>query len=235
MLPGKYGSILAGLLLGLWLGLASAHAAPKKSSPNLNLIDESVRLKVLQEESVQKDIPSARRTYTLGFSDTSAKKLEVISNGRTVNYDDVRRPGVSGGIGYFPLRYRGYFGVLGNVTYSYGERSGLVKTSLHWITGDIALAYRYEESTSAWIKPFIALGAGYNVLVQRGPSYYNTSEARGVGTGTLGANFNLNRTLNFNSPLTWELTARVRKVIDNADSSLDFNGEHYALGLELAL
>lgn len=218
----------------------TAHADPrpristgKTSVPNL--IDESSRLKVLQEETVQKDVARARLKYGLGLTVMSAKKLELVANERVVRYNDVSRPGLAGNFGYFPIRYHGYIGLIGQVGYNYGENSGLVKTALHWFSADISVAYRHEPSEKALLKPFVALGGGYNALIQRGPSYYNTSEARGVGVASLGVNLNLNRAFAFHAPLLWEVTAQYRKVIDSEDRNLNFNGEQYALGLELAL
>lgn len=231
----------ASLVLALILNSAGALASPRpkistgKTSPIPNLIDESARLKVLQEETVQKAVSRARMKYGIGYTVMSAKKLELIANERLVRYNDVSRPGLNANIGYFPLNYRGYWGLVGQVSYNYGENSGLVKTALHWMSADISLMYRYEESERALFKPFFALGGGYNVLIQRGPSYYNTSEARGVGVVGLGVNLNLNRTFAFRAPLMWELTAQYRKIIDSEDRNLNFNGEQYALGLELAL
>ncbi len=229
------------LLFFIALLLPSAWANPRpkitsqKPSSVPNLIDESSSLRVLQEQSVQKDISRARMKYGIGYAVMSAKKFELLANERRVRYNDVSRPGLAGNIGYFPLPYFGYIGVIGNVGYNYGENTGEVKTSLHWLAADLSLAYRYEASERALVKPFVSFGGGYNVLIQRGPSYYNTSEARGMGIASLGLNLNLNRTFSFRSPLMWELSAQYRKVIDSEDRGLNFDGEQYALGLELAL
>ncbi len=237
MFRADRGAIL--LFLALSFSIAGATPRPSitstKPSPVPNLIDESSRLKVLQEETVQQEISRARLKYGLGYGVMSAKKLDILANERQVRYNDVSRPGIAGNIGYFPLPFHGYFGLIGNIGYNYGENSGLVKTSLHWLAADLSLAYRYEASARALFKPFISVGAGYNILIQRGPSYYNTSEARANGIAGVGVNLNLNRTFSFQSPLMWELSAQYRKVIDSEDRGLNFDGEQYALGLELAL
>lgn len=221
--------------VSLILATAFAASKPASSATNLNLIDESNRLQVLKEETVQQEIATARRTYGIGYSDISAKKILVLANDRIMSYDDVRRPGIAGRLGYFPLAYHGFLGLVGNVNYNYGEKTAQVKTALHWFVADLSLAYRYEYSSNAYLKPSLAVGAGYNVLVQRGPSYYNTSEARDVTIATLGLNLNLNRALGIASPLLWELSGQYRRVFDSADNNYNFNGEHFALGLELAL
>lgn len=233
--PVALSASLTGAVNGCVIVVMTLFSSDLIAAPSLNLIDESSRLQVLQEETIQKEVFTSRRTYSFGYANMAAKKMDVVVDDRVVRYDELSRPAVTGGISYYPVQFYGLFGITGNVTYSYGEKKGFVKTALHWAEADIALAYRYERTTTQWIKPFVTLGAGYNVLVQRGASYFNTSEARGVGIGTLGVNLNLNRTFAFNSPLMWELTARYRRIVDNEDVNLDFNGEHYALGLELAL
>jgi hypothetical protein len=140
-------------------------------------------------------------------------------------------------IGYMPLYFlRGFWGLLGDFHYSYLEqKTNDVKTALHWSSATASLAYRYEPSSTTWLKPYLAFGAGSHLVVQRGPSFYNTSEAKGVMLATLGLNLNLSRIFRLRSPLQWELHGSFQKHSNPSRGRLDFNGDQTNLGLEMAL
>lgn len=226
--------ILASVLLSFSISEARENF-PNAKKPTSQLLIESESLKILDETGVQKEDTRSRRTYGLKLARLSADRLSVFANDRAVNYPISNQNAVAADIGYFPLNYYGRWGVLGGIRYTYLEGSGPILTALHWTEGTLSIAYRYEHSARSYVRPFAAFGGGVEVLVQRGPTYYNTSEAQGVRVGTLGANLNLTRVLKLRSPLTWELSASYQRIWAPRETYLDFNGSRFALGLDLAL
>lgn len=208
---------------------------PVTKAPKSQLLIESEELKILKEEGVQREEATSRRTYGVRYTKITADRLQVYANDRTISYPGADHPALSAEIGYYPIHYYGLFGLLGDVQYTYMEGAGPVLTALHWGQSTLSLAYRFENSPTSYFRPYIAFGGGVEVVVQRGPTYYNTSEAQGVRVGTLGGNLNLTRLFHLNSPLVWELSASYRRIWAPHEDKLDFNGSHYALGLELAL
>lgn len=208
-----------------------------KPPPITQLLIESDKLKVLNEDGIQKEEITARRLYGISYSQISADRITLFANDRTVNYATDRQPAIGAQIGYMPLYFlRGFWGLLGDFHYTYLEQStGDVKTALHWSSASASLAYRYEPSSTTWLKPYLALGGGSHVVIQRGPSFYNTSEAKGVMLATLGVNLNLSRIFRLRSPLQWELNGSYQKHTNPSPGRLDFNGDQTNLGLEMAL
>jgi hypothetical protein len=215
-----------------------AFAADFKSpqTKTTNLILENQSLAVLNEQTVQTEPDDARRVYALLATSMSARHLTINSNENRVKYPvDSARGALGAQWGYLPFQFRGYYGLVGTVHYTYLEEEQRYKTALHWMTAELHAIYRYEPSRTAFLKPFIGIGGGSHVFVQRGPTGYDTSEAQGVASGFVGVAWNLSRTFKIDSPLTWELTAQYKRVSGPREELMDLNGEHYSLGMELAL
>lgn len=212
----------------------------KKSEPTPilpNLIQESESVTVLNEKSVQNEKDDTRHTYALQFSAISAEKLNVFANDSTVIYrrhDNL--PGVGFQYGFMPIAYRGYWGLLASINYTYLENHDeFSPTALHWVSADISLAYRMEENRNALFKPYVGVGMISNIVVERGDHDHNTSEARQGADALVGVGLNLHRVFTFDSPLLWELQLEYKRIVSSRSSTLDFNGDRIALGMEMAL
>lgn len=229
------------LCLSLFSGFASAETtatfAPSTKSGIPNLIEESRTVAIMNEASVQTEVDPSRSLFGFFVSSISAKKIDMFANEKLVSYKSLQnRPALGASWTYLPLNYFGYWGLTANVNYSYFENRGTkANTALHWVGGDLGLLYRHEINPNSFLKPFLGLTAGSQVMIQRGTSLYNTSEARGTGALTVGTALNLNRVLAINSPLLWEMQAQWKRVFASGDDRLDFNGNHIQLGMQLAL
>lgn len=218
----------------------SSYAQRKEFKPastkTPNLIRESEALSVLQEQSVQSTPDQARRIYSLMITSLNAQKLTINSNENRVTYPvDSSRGAIGAQWAYLPIHFHGFLGVSGMVHYTYLEEEQQHKTALHWMIADLHLLYRYERSSRALLKPFVGIGGGTHVFIQRGPLGYDTSEAQGVGSALLGLAWDFSRTLSINSPLNWELTMQYKRVLGKDEQLMNLNGDHFSLGLELAL
>lgn len=231
---------LIALLLGTSIAFARDFNEHKKSEPTPilpNLIQESESVTVLNEKSVQNEKDDTRHTYALQFSAMSAAKLNVFANDSTVVYRRHNHlPAVGFQYGFMPISYRGFWGVLASINYTYLEnRDEFSPTALHWVSGDISLAYRMEENRNALIKPYVGVGMISNIVIERGDHDHNTSEARQGADALIGAGLNLHRVFAFDSPLLWELQLEYKRVVSGRSPTLDFNGDHITLGMEMAL
>lgn len=236
-MPNKFW--LLALLFGTSVAFGKDFETKKaESTPILpNLIQESESVTVLNENTVQNQKDGTRHTYALQLSVMSAERLNVFANDSTVVYrrhDDL--PAVGFQYGYLPIAYRGFWGVLASVNYTYLEnRDEFSPTALHWMSADINLAYRMEENRNALFKPYFGVGIVSNIVVERGDSDHNTSEARQGADALIGTGLNLHRVFAFDSPLLWELQLEYKRIVSGHSSTLDFNGDHITLGMEMAL
>ena len=215
--------------------LAEDFKAPSKA-PQTNLIRENEALTVLKEETVQIQQDNTRRIYALLATAISAERLIIHSNENKVRYPlDSARGAIGAQWGYLPVQYYGYFGILGTVHYTYLEQASEYKTALHWMTVDLHAIYRFEPRRQTLLKPFVGLGGGSQIFVQRGPTGYDTSEAQGVASGIFGVAWNLTRTFAVRSPLLWELTLQYKRVNGPEEEMMNLDGEQVSVGMELAL
>ncbi len=214
---------------------ATDFKAPAKA-PQTNLIRENEALTVLIEDTVQIQKDDSRRVYALLATSISAERLIIHANENKVRYPlESARGAVGAQWGYLPFQFYGYFGILGTVHYTYLEQAQEYKTALHWMTVDLHAIYRYEPTRRTLLKPFFGLGGGSQIFIQRGPTGYDTSEAQGVASGILGVAWNLTSTFKVRTPLLWELTLQYKRINGPEEERMNLDGEHYSVGMELAL
>jgi hypothetical protein len=209
----------------------------KTPSPQFDLLKESDSIAVFKEQSVQKEEPASRHVLTVSFGEVSANSLTLTSNNQIVRYDLSQPvPFLGGTLGYYPARFGGYWGLLSSINYAYREQHNpLADSALHLFATDVLISYRHETSAQSWFKPFVGVGPGINVVIQRGVDELNTSEAKGLVVGVIGAGFNLKRAFNMSSPLDWELTAQYKRWFDGQPSNVNYNGQMLSLGVSMLL
>ena len=121
--------------------------------------------------------------------------------------------------------------------YSYREQENpdTANSALHMIATDVLISYRFERSSRSWVKPYVGVGPGVNIVIQRGIDELNTSEAKGVLVGAIGVGFNVKRLFDLSSPLDWELNAQYKRWFDSSPSNVDYNGQTVSLGFSMIL
>lgn len=210
----------------------------KAPPPQFDLLKENQSITVLGEQSVQTNEPKSRHLLSFMIGDMTANGLTLTSNGATTHYDLSRQTPVIGvGFGYYPARFGGDWGLLTSLGYSYREQENAdtANSALHMIATDVLISYRFERSVHSWVKPYIGVGPGVNIVIQRGIDELNTSEAKGVLVGAVGLGFNVKRLFNLSSPLDWELNAQYKRWFDGSPSNGDYNGQTFNLGFSMVL
>jgi hypothetical protein len=213
----------------------------KRPNPQFDLLKENESITVMGEQTVQTNEPESRHLFTFSLGTMNANNLTLSSNGMTTKYDlSAQTPTVGAGFGYYPARFSGYWGLLSSIGYSFREQgngaaANGASSSLHMLTTDILLSYRMEKTAHGWLKPYVGVGPGINVVLQRGIDELNTSEAKGLLVGALGVGFNIKRLFNMDSPLDWELALQYKRWIDLKPSNADYSGNMLSLGLSMIL
>lgn len=210
----------------------------KTPPPQFDLLKESESITVLNEQSVQTNEPESRHLLSFNIGGTNANSLTLTANGTKTHYDlNQQAPTIGAGFGYYPARFGGYWGLLTSIGYSYREQANpdTANSALHMIATDVLISYRLERSSRSWVKPYVGVGPGVNIVIQRGIDELNTSEAKGVLVGAIGLGFNVKRLLNFTSPLDWELNAQYKRWFDGSPSNVDYNGQTVSLGFSMIL
>ena len=125
-----------------------------KKRPAFDLIKESDSLAVVKEQTIQKLEPSSRHVYSFTVGDLTAQSVTLTANGYTTNYDMKNEAAIyTAKMGYYPVRWYGYWGLLSAVGYSEREQmSEPVPSALHLFAADILLSYRLEPSSTSWAK-----------------------------------------------------------------------------------
>jgi len=210
----------------------------KSALPQFDLLKENESITVLKEDSVQTHEPESRHLVGFYLGATTANNLTLSSNNTITHYDlSKQTPSVGGAFGYYPARFNGYWGLLSSIGYSFQEQgnAGGADSALHMISTDVLLSYRLERSANSWVKPFVGVGPGVNIVIQRGIDELNTSEAKGLLVGALGVGLNVKRLFNMSTPLEWELTAEYKRWMDIQPSNGDYNGQVLSLGFSMIL
>lgn len=210
----------------------------KTPSPQFDLLKENESITVMGEESVQTDEPESRHIFNFFIGDMASGNLTLTANGTTTQYDlSQQTPAIGAGFGYYPARFSGYWGLLSSVGYSYREQTNpdSANSSLHMLTTDVLLSYRWERSSLGWWKPYVGVGPGVNIVLQRGIDQLNTSEAKGLLVGAVGLGFNIKKLLDMQSPLDWELALQFKRWIDIHPSNADYGGNMLSLGVSMIL
>lgn len=206
-----------------------------------NLIREGESVAILKEKGVQEEAFMSRRVYAMTIGQMTAQRLVLTSYDHSVEYDLVSPTGTLGAqFGYYPVSAYGLWGIHSSVNYTNIEsRSAAgfseVLTSLHWMMADALFMYRGEGRLSEWIKPELGIGLGMIGVIQRGPDQYNTSEAKTMGVGVLGASMNLTRLFSIRSPLQWDLLVQYKAMLGPSKAASQWNGSMINAGLALAL
>ncbi len=230
---------LAMVILAFFCGTSLAKPTDRaKQITTPNLIEESSRISIMSEDSVQNEQDSSRRIYGFTFNTVSTQRISLFANGRLTEYINTQnRSALGAQLGVLPIKFYGYMGLLGTLQYAnLAQESSQSRTVLHWTSADLALAYRYEMSARSWIKPIVTLGGGSQIFMQKGElSDDNTSEARGYGTYGLGAAFNVNRLFKSKSILQMELIAHYKRIVSPTNERYDLNGQTLSAGLGIAL
>lgn len=208
----------------------------KAKHPAFDLIKESESIPVMREETVQIENKRSRHVYAASLGQMTAQSLTLTSNGYQMAYDLTKAaPFFGAQMGYYPLRWNGYLGLMGSIGYSMREViAPTASAALHLIANDILLSYRIEISDRAWFKPYFGIGGGVNIVFQRGIDEVNTSEAHGVGVGVLGLGLNMQRLFK-SSSLDWELGVQWKRWIDPQVSNVNYNGNVISLGMAMVL
>lgn len=210
----------------------------KTPPPQFDLLKENESIAVLGEQSVQSHEPESRHLLSFTIGDMTASSLTLTANGTKTHYDLSRDAAALGvGFGYYPAHFGGYWGLLTSVGYSYREQENLdtANSALHMIATDVLVSYRFERSSRSWVKPYVGVGPGVNIVIQRGIDELNTSEAKGLLVAAVGCGFNVKRLFDFSSPLDWELNAQYKRWFDSSPSNVDYNGQSVSLGFSMVL
>jgi|GEM_PF-4803060 len=210
----------------------------KTPTPQFDLLKENESITVMSEQTVQTTEPESRHLLTFTIGDMTSNTMNLTANGTTTRYDlSKQAPTIGAGFGYYPAKFGGYWGLLTSIGYSYREQENpdTANSALHMIATDVLISYRFERSSRSWVKPYVGVGPGVNIVIQRGIDELNTSEAKGVLVGAIGVGFNVKRLFDLSSPLDWELNAQYKRWFDSSPSNVDYNGQTVSLGFSMIL
>lgn len=229
------------VLIFSWAAKAQVDRSPlkiKTPSPEFDLLKENESITVLGEQSVQTHEPESRHLLNFFLGSSSANNLTLTANGTSTQYDFKQASPMMGvGFGYYPAFFNGRWGLLSSIGYAYREQENptTANSALHMFATDVLVSYRYEYSAHSWVKPYVGVGPGVNIVIQRGIDELNTSEAKGLIVGAVGMGFNIKRLFNMSSPLDWEMNVQYKQWFDNRVSNADYNGSLMSVGFSMIL
>lgn len=205
-------------------------AAKKIKEPTDSLVQENQSLSVSVEDTVQVAKPESRRTMELFFGYENSGSITFYQSGSTTRYPLDGWTSFNMQYGYYPIRYRAMFGLIGGVGYSYLEqRAKDVATSLHLIPMDLMLASRYAFSSR--FEALFSVGGGTMIAIQRGDEIDNGSKAKGYGVWQTGVSYGPN----VQSDMPWEILLMYGQRFGPTTEAQNWNGSFVRLGVGVRL
>ena len=145
----------------------------EKEAPT-NLIDESNRLKLEEETTVQRQATKGEIDSVVCVGVIQPTSLIVNTQGRIINHSfDQALPMASAQFSGFPNRKTSKWGWLLSIGYSYSETpdSPMVPaTALHLIPIKAGAVYRFQNKDTQKFVPFLSAGPNFVSYIQRGSS-----------------------------------------------------------------
>lgn len=208
------------------------------AEPTKNLLEESEKLKLEAEPSVQAEGESSRLQYGIFAGVIQAQDLSHISSSRFQDYGAVRTaPLLALQTFHFPFSSKtGRWGWGGGISYSYFEqRENIPYTSLHLLPVELSLLYRFQKADNQKITAFILGGLGSMIYFQRGSDQYSTSGARLIGSATAGLSFNLNQIFGWRTRVQNEFVAEYKMLSPVSSQGGSWKAEALQIGSSFSL
>jgi hypothetical protein len=233
----RFGWVIAGFVL--MLGLA-AHAREGFKVPQpsvINLLEESQRLNLMIEPAVQRRVQPINETFSMALGAMQVGQTDISTPYHATRYSSLK-PYTMARVGFekLPWNFHGQWGWGIDLSYGYRDRQQeYSRTTLHLMPIVGELVYRGRLKSGQLWAPFVAVGGGEMIFVQRGGDGYNTSGADGFGSASMGLWWGIGQWLTPDSMTPLDLSLRYRRIFLGRSDTANWNGDSFFLSTGVTL